>query len=171
MVDTNSVEHQISLCAPQDKVWLALTDPEQFGYWFGVTFDASTAFVEGARLSGRIAPTKADPQTARTQKTYFGAPFALTIEGVEATTRLSFRWHPFAWEVGVEGPNEPMTLVVLTLSLNGSRTNLAITESGFDRIAAGRRNVAHAASQKGWARVAYLIEKYLAGARDLRPHQ
>jgi uncharacterized protein YndB with AHSA1/START domain len=132
MVDKNSVKHQISLCAPQDRVWLALTDPEQFGYWFGATFDAGTALVEGARVSGRIAPTRAAPQTARTQKSYLGAPLALTIEGVEATTRLSFRWHPFAWEVGVEDPNEP---------------------------------------KKGWARVAYLIEKYLAGARDLRPHQ
>jgi len=171
MADTNHLEHRISLCASHDRVWTALTDPEQFAYWFGASLDAGASFVEGERLTGTLAPSKADPQTARTQKAYFGASLTLTLERVEAARLLSFRWHPFAWEVPVEDPNEPLTHVVVTLSATGDRTDLTITESGFDRFVPARSPCRRAASQRGWVRVTYHIEKYLAGARDLRPHQ
>jgi uncharacterized protein YndB with AHSA1/START domain len=171
MINTDCVEQTISLCASLDQVWRALTDPEQFGYWFGILFDADSVLVERAQLKGRLAPTKVHPGTAQAQKAYWGIPLTLSVERVEPTRLVSFPWHSFAWQADVDCATEPTTLVVFQLQELGTRTSLTITESGFDRIPNARRAAAFASSAKGWAKQAFLIELFLAGARDLRPVQ
>jgi uncharacterized protein YndB with AHSA1/START domain len=53
-MDTDRIEKQILLAAPLARVWRAISDAPEFGLWFGVRF--AGPFVEGARLTGRIAP-------------------------------------------------------------------------------------------------------------------
>jgi len=148
------------LRAPRERVWRALSDAKRFGAWFGVDFDAP--FVAGAHLSGRITPTLVDAEVAKSQEPYAGKRFEWTVERIEPMTHISFRWHPFAMEAGVDYSQEPTTLIVFELEEVSEGTKLTISESGFDRIPLERRAKAFAANDQGWEAQARLIEKYLA---------
>jgi uncharacterized protein YndB with AHSA1/START domain len=156
------VEKKVLLRAPRHRVWRAISDPKEFGSWFGVEFDGP--FVEGQRLTGRIVPTKVDADIAKAQEPYAGKTFECSIERIEPMRLLSFRWHPFAVEPGVDYAREPTTLVVFELAEVAGGTSLTITESGFDQIPLARRAKAFEANEHGWAAQIMLIEKYLAGS-------
>lgn len=160
--ETDRIEKQILLKAPFERVWRAVSDAGEFGAWFGMEFDG--AFVVGARLIGRIRPTKVDPEVARLQEPYTGTAGTFVIDRVEPMRRFSFQWHPYAIEPGVDYSKEPMTLVVFELKEAPGGTLLTITESGFDRIPLARRAQAFRANQGGWEHQTRLIEKYLARA-------
>ena len=67
---------------------------------------------------------------------------------------LSFRWHPYAVEAGVDYSNEPATLVTFELAEMPDGILLTITESGFDRIPLARRALAAALSRRRlWRRI------------------
>jgi uncharacterized protein YndB with AHSA1/START domain len=159
---TDRIEKQVLLRAPRDRVWRAISDAKEFGTWFGVDFDGP--FVAGARLTGRIVPTKVDAEIAKAQSPYAGKPFEVTIDRIEPMRLFSFRWHPFAVDAGVDYSKEPATLVTFELEEAPGGTRLTITESGFDRLPPERRAKAFASNEQGWAAQAKLVEKYLAGA-------
>ena len=77
-------------------------------------------------------------------------------------TRISFRWHPYALEPGIEYSEEPTTLIVFELTEVSGNILLSIVESGFDQIPLERRAKAFAANEGGWAKQTELIAKYLA---------
>lgn len=156
---TDRIEKRIVLAAPRERVWRAVSDAREFGRWFGVEFDGS--FAAGARLTGRIVPTTADPEVARLQEPHRGKPFEFFVEAIEPMHRILFRWHPFAVEPGVDYSSEPSTLIVFELQDAAGGTELRITESGFDRIPIERRAKAFAANDSGWSHQAQLIRKYL----------
>src|SRR5687767_1644537 len=159
-MSTDRIEKNATLRAPRDLVWSALTDAKQFGTWFGVELDGP--FVVGARMRGRIVPTKVDPEVARMQEPYSGLAFECVIERIEPMDVFAFRWHPFAIERDVDYSKEPMTLVKFELGDVVGGTSLRITESGFDQIPLERRAKAFAANDGGWAKQCELIAKYLA---------
>jgi uncharacterized protein YndB with AHSA1/START domain len=162
-METNDrIEKKVLLRAPLERVWRAVSDAGQFGAWFGVAFDGP--FVAGARLTGRIVPTKADEEVAKLQKPYEGATFEIYVDRIEAERLFSFRWHPFAIDPTFDYSKEPTTLVVFELEEAAGGTLLTITESGFDRIPLARRAQAFTSNEGGWAHQARLIEKYLANA-------
>lgn len=132
--DTDRIQKRILLRAPRERVWRAVSDSKEFGSWFGVDFDG--AFAPGARVKGRIVPTKVDPEVAKMQEPYTGMAFDFTVDRIEPMRVFSFRWHPFAIDPGVE--------------------------SGFDRIPLERRAKAFAANEQGWEHQTKLIEKYLS---------
>jgi uncharacterized protein YndB with AHSA1/START domain len=154
------IEKQVLLRAPRERVWQAVSDAGQFGAWFGVAFDGP--FAEGARLTGRIVPTAVDAAVARLQEPHAGKPFEFSVERIEPPRRISFRWHPYAVQPGVDYASEPTTLIVFELREVADGTLLTITESGFERIPLARRAEAFAANEGGWAMQTTLIEKYLA---------
>lgn len=156
------IEKTILLRAPRDRVWRALSDSKQFGSWFGVAFDGP--FVAGERVTGRIVPTKVDPEVAKAQEPYSGMAFELTVDRIEPMRLFSFRWHPFAIEPGVDYSREPTTLVVFELAEVPGGTKLDLTESGFEGIPLERRANAFTSNEQGWAAQMTLIEKYLAVA-------
>lgn len=158
--DTDRIRKRILLRAPRERVWRAISDSKEFGSWFGVDFDG--AFAPGARITGKIVPTKVDPEVAKMQEPYAGMAFDFTVERIEPMRLFSFRWHPFAIEPGVDYSKEPMTLIVFELEDAPGGTMLTITESGFDRIPLARRAKAFAANEQGWELQTRLIEKYLA---------
>jgi uncharacterized protein YndB with AHSA1/START domain len=159
---TDRIEKKVVLQAPRERVWRAISDAREFGAWFGVAFDG--AFAAGARLTGRVTPTRVDAEVARSQEPYAGKTFEIVVDRIEPMRLLSFRWHPFAVEAGVDYTNEPATLVVFELQEAAGGTLLTITESGFDRIPLQRRAQAFTANDQGWAAQTRLIEKYLARA-------
>ena len=156
---TDRIEKSVLLRAPRERVWNAIADSRQFGTWFGVEIDAP--FVAGKRVTGRITPTKVDPEIAKMQEPYKGRQIEWTVERIEPMTLFSFRWHPFAIDPNVDYSSEPTTLVVFELEEASGGTRLKITESGFDRIPLERRAKAFEANSGGWQKQTELIAKYL----------
>jgi uncharacterized protein YndB with AHSA1/START domain len=159
---TDRIEKTVLLRATRARVWRAISDSKEFGTWFGVEFDGP--FVAGARMVGRIAPTKVDADVAKTQEPYGGMRFECTIDRIEPMQAFSFRWHPFAVDPSVDFSSEPATLVLFELEEVAGATKLRITESGFDGSPVVRRAMACAAHEGGWEAQAKLIAKYLEAA-------
>jgi len=157
---SDRIEKQVILRAPRERVWQAISDSRRFGTWFGVEFDGP--FVEGSWLSGRITPTKVDPEVARLQEPARGMEFSILVDRIEPMERFSFRWHPFAIDPGQDYSKEPTTLVTFDLRETGDGILLTITESGFDQVPLARRAQAFESNDGGWAHQARLIAKYLA---------
>ena len=162
MSTTDRIEKKVLLRAPRERVWHAISDAKQFGTWFGVEFDGP--FVAGAAMTGRMTPTKVDPEVARMQEPYAGKTFDCTIDRIEPMSLFSFRWHPFAIDPKVDYSKEPTTLVMFQLDEAPGGTQLTITESGFDKIPLERRAKAFAANDGGWTKQLELIAKYVDGA-------
>ncbi|HWX38857.1 MAG TPA: SRPBCC family protein [Candidatus Sulfotelmatobacter sp.] len=159
-MSTDRIEKKILLLAPRERVWRAISDAKAFGSWFGVAFDGP--FAEGARLNAKIVPTTVDAEVAKMQEPYAGKAFEWTVERIEPMQRISFRWHPYAVEEGVDYSKEPTTLIEFELAEAPGGVLLTITESGFDQIPLARRAKAFKANEGGWEMQTRLIEKYLA---------
>jgi uncharacterized protein YndB with AHSA1/START domain len=156
---SDRIEKRVLLRAPQERVWRAISDAKEFGSWFGIELDGG--FAPGAELSGRITPTKADPEVAKIQEKYTGTPLAFFVESIEPMRLLSFRWHPFAVDGTIDYSSEPMTLVTFTLEPAEGGTLLTVVESGFDGIPIARRADAFEANDGGWDLMLRVVEKYL----------
>ena len=161
-MSTDRIEKKILLRAPRERVWRAISDAKEFGSWFGVAFDGP--FTQGARLTGKITPTTVDAEVAKMQDPYAGKAFEFTVERIEPMQRISFRWHPYAVELGVDYSKEPTTLIEFELAEATGGILLKISESGFDQIPLDRRAKAFRANEGGWEIQTHLIEKYLAKA-------
>ena len=157
---TDRIERQIFLRAPRARVWQALVDAERFGQWFGARF--SGAFVQGALVSGQIAPTTMDDEVARMQAPHAGLPLYMEIVSIEPQTRFAFRWHPHAVDASAEYAREPTTLVEFTLADVDGGVMLTVTESGFDTMPIERRATSFEQNAHGWTLQMQLIEKYVA---------
>jgi uncharacterized protein YndB with AHSA1/START domain len=149
MPSTDRIEKQITLDAPRSRVWRALTEVEQFNAWFGVSLE--TPFTPGAEVSGRI-----------NIRGYEHVTMTIWIETMEPERFFSFRWHPYAIELGVDYSAEPTTRVSFTLEDAGAGTRLTIVESGFDAIPESRRAKAFTMNSNGWNGQAENIRKFLA---------
>jgi uncharacterized protein YndB with AHSA1/START domain len=164
-MNTDRIDKKILLHATRERVWQAISDSKQFGAWFGVAFDGP--FAEGARLTATIVPTSVDAEVARLQQPYAGMTFEFLVDRIEPMRRISFRWHPFAVEPGVDYSKEPATLIVFEMQEVSGGILLTISESGFDQIPLARRAQAFAANDGGWTMQTKLIEKYLALPPDV----
>ena len=150
---TDRIERQILLKAPRERIWRALSDPAEFGAWFGVVFDPGAAFTPGTEARGHI-----------THPGYEHLVFTALIDRVEPQRVLSFRWHPYAIDPAVDYSKEPMTRVEFTLDEGPGGILLRIVESGFDAIPESRRASAFAGNSKGWEGQLANIGKHLAQA-------
>jgi uncharacterized protein YndB with AHSA1/START domain len=159
MTTPDRIEKQIVLHAPLQRVWQAVADSKQFGTWFGVAFEGP--FIAGTRITGRIVPTRVDPEIAKLQKPHEGKAFEFYVDRIEAMRSISFRWHPYAIESDTDYTKEPTTLIVFELKEVVDGTLLTISESGFDNMPLERRAKAFAANEAGWTHQLHLIEKYL----------
>jgi uncharacterized protein YndB with AHSA1/START domain len=135
---SDRIEKRIELAATPERVWRALTSAREFGTWFGAKLEGD--FAPGATVRGPITYTGYEHLTLE-----------ITIERMDERRLLSFRWHPHAVETGVDYSQEPTTLVEFRLEPSPAGTLLVVTESGFDRIPAGRRPKAFEMNSSGWA--------------------
>jgi uncharacterized protein YndB with AHSA1/START domain len=146
---TDRIEKEIVLNAPRSRVWRALADAEQFGAWFGIKFEG--AFVPGARVRGQMTTPGHEHVTLE-----------FAIERMDPETRMSYRWHPYAVQPGVDYSSEPTTLVEFQLEEIAGGTALKVVESGFDRIPLARRAEALRMNDAGWAEELENIARYVA---------
>src|SRR5262249_15289851 len=155
LVNTDRIEKKIVLNAPRQRVWEAISQPKQFGSWFGAAFDGP--FEEGKRTTGRIVPTTAGAEVAKLQKPHEGFAFEWFVERIEPMRIFSFRWHPHAIDPNTDYSNEPTTLIVFELEEVPDGTLLTISESGFDQIPLERRAKAFTGNERGWEMQTQLI--------------
>ena len=154
------IEKRVVLRAPLARVWQAIANSQQFGTWFGIAFDGP--FVAGAHLTGKITPTRVDPEVAALQQPHAGKTFGFHVEAIDPMRSIAFRWHPFAIDPAIDLTQEPTTLIIFELEETEGGTRLTISQSGFDRIPLERRAKAFAANDGGWAKQTMLLAKYLA---------
>lgn len=156
----SDITKHIILKASLPRVWQAITDPAEFGQWFGMRFDQS-AFVPGETMTGRIAPTVVDPEVAKMQAPHAGKPFTFSIVEVVPMQRFAFQWHPFAIDPDADYSTEPMTTVTFRLEEADDGVHLTLTETGFDALPAARRNAAFSANDGGWTHQMRLLNGWL----------
>jgi uncharacterized protein YndB with AHSA1/START domain len=142
------IERKIALRAPRARVWKALTDAGQFGAWFGITLDGP--FQVGKTVRGKH-PVKGSGDIL----------VEYTVEKMEPETLFSYRWHPYACEPERDYSLEPKTLVEFRLQDDNGGTLLIVTESGFDKIPADRRDEAFRKNNAGWESQVLKLQNYV----------
>jgi uncharacterized protein YndB with AHSA1/START domain len=147
---TDVIQKTVTLRAPRSRVWQALTDPAQFGKWFGVKLEGR--FEPGQRMRGPV-----------TTPEYTHLAFEVTVERMEPERLFSWRWQP-GGDPDID-PAEPETLVVFELEEVPEGTRLTVTESGFNRIPIARRSKAYRENDEGWTAQLESIRQYLASSR------
>ena len=145
---TDRIEKQVRLHASTARVWRALTDPTEFGAWFGVRLDGP--FVPGERTTGRI-----------THPGYEHITMEVVVERMEPEGVFSFRWHPYAVDPAVDYSGEPRTLVEFRLAPDGGETLLTVAESGFEALPEGRRSEAFRMNEGGWEQQMPRIQRHV----------
>jgi uncharacterized protein YndB with AHSA1/START domain len=146
---TDRIEKRIDLKAPVARVWRALTDYREFGEWFRVKIDGP--FAPGEVSRGHI-----------THPGYEHLQWEAVVKAMEPERLFSFTWHPYAVDPKVDYSEEPQTLVEFRLEKTASGTLLTVTESGFDKIPAGRRPEAFRMNENGWAQQMKNIERHVS---------
>jgi uncharacterized protein YndB with AHSA1/START domain len=148
-VSTDRIEKKVLLHVPRARVWRALTDPVQFGQWFGA----------------RMPPDPFAPgKTARAPITHPGyehVTLEITIEKMEPERLFSWRWYPNAVDPKRDYSKEPTTLVVFTLEEAQGGTLLTVVESGFDKVPSAYRATALRGNAEGWAAQMKNIERHV----------
>ena len=147
---TDRIERKILLNSPRSRVWRAISDPKEFGAWFGVSLQAKS-MVAGQPLRGHV-----------THPGYEHVVFEAWIERVEPEHLLSWRWHPYAIDPAVDYSSEPTTLVVFELQEVDGGTALSVVESGFDKVPPARRVTAFRMNSGGWDQQMLNIAKHVA---------
>ena len=135
---TDRIERSIHIAAPRARVWKALSSAPEFGRWFGAKLD-DQAFVPGQRTRGPI-----------THPGFTHIQFDVIVEKMEPEQRMAFRWHPYPMDPAVDYEKEERTLVTFTLEDAPGGTLLKVVESGFDKVAPGRRMEAFRMNSGGW---------------------
>jgi uncharacterized protein YndB with AHSA1/START domain len=144
------IERSIEVAAPQSRVWQALTDHREFGAWFRARLDSP--FRAGEVSRGRI-----------TVPGFEHVHWEATVTRMEPERLFAFTWHPYAVEPDVDYAAEEPTLVEFRLEPTPEGTRVTVTESGFERIPAHRRDQAFRMNDGGWARQLENIARHVAG--------
>src|SRR5277367_6034746 len=146
---SDRVEKRIELKAPVSRVWRALTDYREFGEWFRVKLEGP--FVVGKEARGQI-----------THPGYEHLQMTMVVQKIEPERLFSYTWHPYAIDPKVDYSQETPTLVEFTLEKSATGTLLTLTESGFGKIPAHRRDEALRMNTGGWDAQMKNIERYVA---------
>lgn len=145
---SHSIEKQIELKAPLERVWRALTDYREFGAWFGVNIE--NPFVAGETARGRIL-----------HPGFENLLWEVVIKAIEPQHLFSFTWHPYAIDSKIDYSKETPTLVEFRLEEVPGGTHLRVIESGFDKIPSHRYTEAMRMNDDGWTQQMENIKKYV----------
>ena len=142
------IEKRIELKAPVSRVWRAITDHREFGEWFGVTLEGP--FAPGRVVSGKMNNPK-----------YQHVKWEATVKEVQPERLFSYTWHPYAVDPNVDYSKETPTLVEFQLKEIPTGTLLVVSESGFEKIPARRRDEAFRMDDGGWTSQIKNIERHV----------
>ena len=129
---TQAIVKEITIDAPAERVFEALTNPEQRKQWWGSEGRFQTAHVESdLRVGGKW----------KMSGTGFGRPFTVIGEyrAIERPRVLAFTWLP-SWQA-----DSSETLVRFDLSEENGVTTVRVTHSGLTPEGAE--------AHKGWAQI------------------
>jgi uncharacterized protein YndB with AHSA1/START domain len=149
-MERDRIERRIELKAPGSRVWKAITDYEEFGRWFRVKLEGP--FVPGQVSRGRVI-----------YPGYEHLVWEAVVQRIEPERLFSFTWHPYAVGQSVDYSKEEPTLVEFRLEPLGNGTQLTVTECGFDKVPAGRRDEAFLRNDGGWTQQLENIRSYVGG--------
>jgi uncharacterized protein YndB with AHSA1/START domain len=149
---TDRIEKQTLLRASRARVWRALSDPVEFGAWFGVKLPPGS-FAPGQTARGTI-----------THPGYEHLTMEITIEKMEPERLFSWRWHPGAVDPKRDYSKDPTTLVVFTLEDVEGGTLLTVVESGFDKVPEAYRAASFRMNTEGWEEQMKNVERHVARA-------
>jgi uncharacterized protein YndB with AHSA1/START domain len=105
----DELRKEIELAAPRERVWSAITEPEELVRWFPTEFAEVDLRPGGAVRFGWTEGEHVDEGV---------------IDEVEPLSRLVFRWRD-------EGTDRPYTRVEITLEERDRGTRLVLVETGF----------------------------------------
>jgi len=169
MESFDRIEKRVALRAPVSRVWRAIADAGEFGRWFGVELDGE--FAVGKQITGCLKVKFKEEDILEYQKQLGLPPSKVkfpepgfvfcTPERIEPETYFSFRWIPYGIDADIDPETEPTTLVEFRLEETTEGTLLTITESGFDRVPAHRRERAFRMNEGGWSGQAENIRRYV----------
>jgi uncharacterized protein YndB with AHSA1/START domain len=148
-MNTDRIAKEITIQAPRERVWRALTDHVEFGTWFGVKMEAPFAI----------------GKTARGQITYPGfehLTLSVVVQVLEPPKRFVFTWHPYAIDPAIDYSTELPTTVEFHLTEKDGGTLLQVVESGFDRLPPERRSQAFRMNDDGWEEQIINIQRHVA---------
>lgn len=148
--DTDSIRKQVTLAAPPARVWRALTDPAEFGAWFGVRLE--TPFRVGEEFHGPITCEGYEHMVLRAR-----------VVRMDPEQGFAFRWCPYATDPEVDVSGEPTTLVEFRLEEKDGGTLLTVTESGFDALPEEHRSESFLRNEGGWTAQMENIGKHVDG--------
>ncbi|MFB7471940.1 SRPBCC domain-containing protein [Kitasatospora sp. NPDC056184] len=134
----DSIEREITIAAPRERVWEVLTQAEFLGIWFGTGAPAQIDLRPGGRML--------------LDHGVHGA-LAARIERVDPPAVFAFRWSQGA--AGEEPGAGNATLVTFTLATEpGDHTRLRMVESGFASLTLPHETVRTRSRQNGtgWTR-------------------
>ena len=146
----NRIEKRIELKAPVSRVWKALTNHEEFGQWFRLKLDGP--FVPGQVSTGHV-----------TYPGYEHLKWEAIVQQMEPERLFSFTWHPYAVDPAVDYSKEEPTLVEFRLTPAAGGTVLTLSESGFEKVPAHRREEAFLRNSGGWAIQMENIRSHVGG--------
>jgi uncharacterized protein YndB with AHSA1/START domain len=138
----DEVRRELEIHAPRERVWAALTEPEQLLKWF------PTKRAEVDLRPGGAAVLGWDESTAEA-----------VVDVVEPPGRLVFRWRP-------EGLGRPFTTVSFTLEElgDGASTRVRLVESGFASLPDQIETQSQKGNDEGWAHELGELKEYLEAA-------
>lgn len=147
-MNTDTIEREVSINAPADRVWSLITEAEHLGTWFG---DA------GAEIELRPGGAM---EVHWSSHTLIG-----TVDAVEPTSRFAFRWHQLDTPAGAELTEQNSTLVEFSLKAEGETTHVRVVESGFGKLAlpANEQAEMHAGHSGGWLMELGQLKDHAAG--------
>jgi uncharacterized protein YndB with AHSA1/START domain len=138
----DEVRRELEIKAPRERVWAALTEPEQLLRWF----PDKRAEID-LRPGGR-AVLEWDHARAEAM-----------VDVVEPPGRFVFRWRP-------EGLGRPFTTVSFTLEElgDGTSTRVRLVESGFASLPDQIETQSQKGNDEGWAQELQELKEYLEAA-------
>jgi len=142
------IEREITIAAPVDVVWSAVTEPAQISRWFADEVD----MVAKSGYDGMLTFT----QNTTTQP----ISVHITVESVEPERSWSYRWmHP----EDAEPRDGNSTLVVFTLTPEGDGTRLRVVETGMEQMDWSTEEYDRFVDEhtEGWTRHMGRLEEYL----------
>jgi uncharacterized protein YndB with AHSA1/START domain len=131
MEKIDRIEREIVVSAPQERVWAALTDPEELARWFGDSAEVDLRPGGAARFGWEG----------------YGDSFHAVVETVDPPNRFAYRW---AVESDTPLEEAPSTLVEFTLEPGGNGTIVRLVESGFAALPDDQYEETIGGNKKGW---------------------
>ncbi len=134
------IDRTIELAAAPERVWEALTTPDEIAAWFRVAIEGPLTV--GSEVWMTVTGAK-----------HGGKRFRVRVVEMDRPRRFAWEWHPGAIDPAVDYSREPRTRVTFTLEPTPGGTRLTLSETGFTDVSLARRAKVFGDNSQGWTEV------------------